>query len=33
MAIYIIYNKKLYSNNKVSIHNYGHAPKMAMRPK
>ena len=26
---YIIYNKKLDSNNKVSIHNYCHAPKMA----
>ena len=32
MAIYIlhnIYNKKLDSNNKASIHNYCHAPKMA----
>ena len=26
---YIIYNEKLDSNNKVSIHNYCHAPKIA----
>ena len=29
MAIYIIDNEKLDSNNKVSVHNCCHAPRMA----